>query len=276
MPLLLADSNSLRKPILTDYLSASPRNKIGLSEHVLIEQHKNDPAFTARMAFARTRQYPSQVILLKTVPMFYGVNLNNGRAVRRMIDRQQSKDFAKWYDDVLEADQYPQMMRFLLERQKDSLKVIEDIASEVHFFEPILSNMRSKFSEDERRAIKKRDLTNDKTMDKLMDQMFRLSLSLFKKARIPEHKWPAYIGDAPNYLLFRYAACVVNFFIHYVYVGNLSPDTGKLVNHIMDLQIAAQATYYNGVLTTDKVLLDVFRQTRRMLRHMHAYLPTVS
>lgn len=274
MPLMLVDANYLRSPELLQYLAGGPANRIALSEHVMIEQHKSNPRLTIENSFRQARNFPRQVVILKSIPAFYASRFTTGREVRRMSDAVQSRSFAQWYDDVLNAENHSGMQMHLAARQADSVKEIEHIAGDVKNLLPVFRRIRRDFTNAELSEIRALNLVSAQTQHKLINTMTRISRSLFEVMQISWARQPHDIREAPGFYLFRYAMCIVHLFIRWVHKGNLSENTDKLVNHIMDMQLAAQATFYHGILTNDRTLADVHRQSRWLIGMMRGYRPT--
>jgi hypothetical protein len=83
---------------------------------------------------------------------------------------------------------------------------------------------------------------------------------------VPEHQYPKLNFHAFGYFIFRYAMCMTLLYTRWVHHGNLSDNTDKLVNHVMDMHLAALGTFFGGVLSDDEMLIDVHREARWLLR----------
>ncbi|WP_264611549.1 hypothetical protein [Sphingobium sp. B11D3B] len=248
----------------------SASNQIAISHHVLVEAHKSNPQATLINSFERARAYPDQVLLMRDVIDVYPQRLDTGAKIRAMlIDRGQGPNFPIWYDDVVAAEQGSGMMTFLLNKQAQAKQVIANFAADAHHFDLAFRQMRKEFTPDELREIRARVIKSKSTQGKLIDAIYRISRTMFSRGQVANP--PARYIDAPHYFLFRYAMCVVIFFIRWVKSGNLPQDTDKLVNHIVDLHIAAQATFFHGVLSRDDVVIDVHQQARFLLNMMGAH-----
>ena len=275
LPLYITDSNYLQDPDerLLSYLRASRANRIALSEHVLIEMHKTEPQITVTRSLAQARQYAEQVVLLRGSPHIYGKALRTGTQVRAgMIDTKQSRLFGKWYDDVLVGS--PEIMTHLAEMQVQAVASIADIGSTIDELLPTFQLTRKRFTKEELAEIRSRNLKSRSTQDKLIRVMFDMSNALFNRCNIPEQNRPHLTQDGPHYYLFRYAMCMTMLFTRWVYFGNLSPDRDKQINHVIDMHLCAEATFFDGILSKDKGVDDVHRQSRTLLRLMRGYIST--
>lgn len=266
MPILIADSNFLRKPALREYLAASRSNRIAIAEEVLVEMHKCEPALTVKKNLEIARSYPSQVVVLRGVTRIYGLPITSAAAARRLIDSRQTTGLATWYDDVLVAHESKVMSQFLAAAEKQARAQIDEIAATVQHIQPIFRNMKRRFNKEELAQLRKRLPYNDSTQRKLIDIMYGVSRALFANTNVPEAQYPKLNLHALRYFIFRYAMCMTLLYTRWVQHGNLSDDTDNLVNHVMDMHLAAIGTFFGGVLSDDEMLVDVHREARWLLR----------
>lgn len=266
MPILIADSNFLRKPALREYLACGRSNRIALADEVLVEMHKREPACTVRNSLEVARQFPDQVVVLHGVTGIYGMPICSAADARKLIDHRQTTRFAQWYDDVLQSENDGMMKRVLAGAQERAQAQIDEIAASVKYMQPIFRKMKKRFDANELSQLRKRVPYEKSTQRKLLDMMYDISRGLFLNTNVPREKYPLQNIDAFQYFIFRYAMCMTLLYTRWVYVGNLSDDTDKLVNHVMDMHLAAMATFFGGVLSDDEMLVDVHREARFLLR----------
>jgi hypothetical protein len=266
MPILIADSNFLRKPALREFFAASRSNRIAVSEEVLIEMHKREPTLTVRKNLELARGYPAQVVVLRGVTSIYDLPINSATDARKLIDRRQTKSFAQWYDDVLQADDDCAMSLLLASTEKQAQAQIEEIASTVQHIQPVFRNIKDRFDNEELAQMRKRIPYGEGTQRKLLDIMYGISRALFVNAKVPEHLYPKLNVHAFRYFIFRYAMCMTLLYTRWVHYGNFSEDIDKLVNHVMDMHLAALGTFFGGILSDDEMLVDVHREARWLLR----------
>ena len=263
---MIADSNFLGKPALRVYLSESRSNRIALTEEVLVEMHKDAPADNIRRSLEVARGFPNQVIVLRGVTGIYGMPIHSAADARKLIHQRQTTGFAQWYDDVLQSE-HDQLMRDLLaETQKQAQAQITEIAASVVHIQPIFRDIKKRFNQDELTQMRKRLPYARGTQNKLLDIMYAMSHALFLQSNVSESKFPTLNVHAFRYFIYRYAMCMTLLYTRWVHKGNLSDDSDKLVNHVMDMHIAAQGTFFDGVLSDDKILVDVHKEARFLLR----------
>lgn len=266
MPIVIVDSNFLQKPALSEYLSASRSNKIAVAEEVLVEMHKREPALTVRKNLEVARGYPTQVIILRGVTSIYGLSINSAADARKLIDRRQTTGFAQWYDDVLQASNDCAISRSLANAKKQAQAQTQEIAAKVQHMLPIFRDIKKRFSNEELTQLRKRIPYGASTQCKLLDIMYGISRALFINTNVSEHQYPELKLHAVRYFIFRYAMCMTLLYTRWVHHGNLSEDTAKLVNHVVDMHLAALGTFFGGVVSDDEMLVDVHREARWILR----------
>jgi hypothetical protein len=272
MPIFLVDSNFLEEPKLESYLSQSTSNKIVIPEQVMVELHKGDPVFAIIKGLENARKYPRQVLVGKTLPACYGRAIKTGQQVRELIDYPQSKHFATWYDDIKNNHESPDLQRHLNERRQDSLGVIQHLADGAHEILPALKIIKDRFDKGELKEVRGGKLVNETTQLKLVQAGLDMMQGLFSALGVAKNNRPT-PEQAVHYYLFRYAMCMVALFIKFARAGNLTENTDFLVNTLIDLHIAAEATYFHGILSKDAQVLDAYGKTRQIARAMRGYVP---
>ena len=266
MPILIADSNSFRKPALRIFLSESKSNRIALTEEVLVEMHKTNPACTMKNSLSIARGFPEQIVVLRGVAHIHGLPIHSAATARKMIDKRQTADFANWYDDVSNSPYDKEMAEALNRAQNQAKTHIDEIAASVQHIQPIFRKMSKVFTSDELFQMRKRFAYSYDTQKKLIDLTYEMSKALFKKSNVSINLYPERRMHAFRYFIFRYSMCMVLLYTRWVHYGNLSSNPDKLVNHVTDMHLAALGTFFAGVLSDDKLLVDVHREARFLLR----------
>lgn len=267
MSTLVADSNSLQKPALAllEHLSKSRSNRIALAEEVLVEMHKREPVYIVQKSLEVARDFPDQVVVLHGVTSIYGMPICSAADARKIIDNRQTTSLAQWYDDVLQSERSMKMTGFIAEAQKQAQTRVAEIAAKVAHIQPIFRIMNTRFNANELKQMRSRIPYSDGTQRKLLDVMYEMSRAMFMSTNVPLDQYPKLNVHALRYFIFRYAMCMTLLYTRWVHHGNLSDDTNKLVNHVMDMHLAALGTFFGGVLSKDKMLVDVHREARFLL-----------
>lgn len=274
MPLKIADSNVLQHypTLLTEYLQASRSNKVAIPEEVMIEKHKGNAALSITRSFEQARRHPYQVVLLRSLPSIYGWSICSAAGARHLIDQEQTKHFAAWYDAIVTKSNAPDVKEHLASRSRQAQEQLDEIGKSVEHMLPIFEMLNEDFEPGELTQLRKRKSYGRTTQIKLMEIMYRITRALFRNAGVPEHRQPLLVSDAPHYFIFRYAMCMTLLYTRWVNAGTWSEKRDRLVNDVIDMHIAALGTFYGGVLSMDERLVDVHREARFMLRNIRAFV----
>lgn len=191
--------------------------------------------------------------------------------MRAMIDDKQSRYFPTWYDYIVKADDNPSIMGQLREHQATAINSIDHLGKDIHHLLPTFQYAKKQFNESEIAEIKGGYLQNYSTQAKLFELMDTISGNLFNLVNVPMDKRPVMKADAVHYFLHRYAICITVLFMTWLKQGNLSAATDKLVNHVVDMHVAAEATFFNGIISADKHVKAAYRLSRQLIGLQHGF-----
>lgn len=111
------------------------------------------------------------------------------------------------------------------------------------------------------------------TMGRVFDLLLRSTRDFMVRNQQKGGSEPMKVVDAMSMFGFRYSLCVLLYTLDWVRSGSSrGRQLKKRVNDVIDLQVAAVGTFFNGVLSADKKLQDVSRGARHLLRLWGAYV----
>ena len=120
------------------------------------------------------------------------------------------------------------------------------------------------YTEAELRIIRNGSPFTEGIFDKLVRGVLFLAADLMKKhpqvTRLPDAK------ELPNTDIFRDALCAYLMTLRWISVGgarNTRPE--KIRNDMVDISFAAYATYFDGLLTADKKLGQLYEEAQYLL-----------
>lgn len=273
MSLKIADSNFLRSDDALAYLSASRSNRVALTETVLTEMYKKRPEVTVPRSLQHLARFPKQVIVLKQFPDLYHFPIKSARCARRLFDNGQTKAFPDFIADILDSGDDQLKASALQAGHANALQRMAEIERETVKLPNTFKRITDRFTKDERDQLRKRVPYADQTQRKLLDLVFDISAIMFDGVGLSSQQWPQLRVQAYDYLIFRYALCVVLLYTRWVNHGQqMEVKLPKMVNDINDAHLASVATYFGGVLSSDQKLLDIHREARYLLRLARGYI----
>ena len=270
---LLADSNALRHVGLKAYLAASRNHMMALSDLTLVEMRKSNALSTSRDSLLIASQYLQQVFVLRRTDDMLGENITSGDQVPNLLDYQAGIDLASLCRRLQTFPEPPGLRAEMAEHEANARLVIQRLTEEVVALEPGLVDAAKDFTQAELKQIRTFSGVTETTRRKLLDLLKETTGNFILQNQEPGRRKPMMLKEAMGMFAFRYSLCMLLYYMEWVRVGR---TTGKKltrrVNDVVDMQVAAMATYFNGVLSADENLQIVSNTARGVLRGFGAYV----
>lgn len=270
---LLADSNALRHVGLKAYLAHSRDHAIALSDLTLVEMRKLNALSTSRDSLLIASQYLQQVYVLRRTDEMLGENITCGDQVANLFDYQAGIDLANLCRRLRTFPEPPGLRTEMAEHEANAGLVMQRLTEEVAALEPGLVDAAKHFTQAELKQIRTYNGVTETTRRKLLDLLKQTTGSFILQNHERTKCKPMMLKEAMGMFAFRYSLCMLLYYMEWVRVGR---TTGKKltrrVNDVIDMQVAAAATYFNGVLSADENLQIVSNTARGVLRAFGAYV----
>jgi hypothetical protein len=163
----------------------------------------------------------------------------------------------------------------MAEHEANARLIMSRLADQVAELEPGLVNAARDFTQAELTQIRTVQHIEDSTRRKLLDLLKQTTGSFILQNQDPGRRAPMLLRDAMGLFAFRYSLCMLLYYMEWVRVGRtVGKNLPRRVNDVVDMQIAAMGTFFNGVLSADDNLQIVSNTARRVLRGFGAYVGT--
>lgn len=233
-----------------------------------MEAYKGNTLESIQRSMEILSLHPKQVIVLKGTQKVCGLNGRSAGLQRRMIDKGQTRGFGQYCRLLLAAkggDSSVQRQLLELGREADAhmAKTLADVAD----LPTAMEKITKKYTAAEKRILRTDAPYPEGMIDKIMDGILELSLTMFVDH--PSVKELPDLSEVPNKFIFCSALCVYLLSLRWVSVGSpmkIRPD--RIRNDIIDMNFAAFATYFDGLLTADKKLISIHREANLVLHTM--------
>ena len=265
----VADSNYLQIPELRAYLAKSPSNLVVLTDIIAIEACKTNAAAVLPLSMKVLSEFPRQVLILKESAKILGISGRPAGLTKRMIDFRQTGSFAAFCADMQAANEgdLTQQAR-LSERQRVAASKIDCLTTNSAEMIGHFQDTAAAFSEKELTEIRTRNPYSRTTQEKLMNHVLMFAEMIRRSLNAPK---PRTKTEAINTLIFRYALCLVLLVTRWMgYGAPVKRKPAKIVNDIMDMHLAAYATFFDGVLSNDGNMTSVYGEARFVLSEIGA------
>lgn len=270
---LLVDSNGLRHPGLKAFLAASRNHAIALSDLTLVEMRKSHALSTSRSSLQIAAQFPQQTYVLRRTDEILDRRVSSQDQTSALFDYQETVELIGLCRQLQAIPQPLGLQAHMEQLEANAKLVISRLSDEVASLEAGLVEAAKDFTQAELTQIRTISGVTDGTRRKLLDLLKETTRDFILKNQEPDRRAPMMLRDAIGLFAFRYSLCMLLYYMEWVRVGR---TTGKKltrrVNDVVDMQIAAMGTFFNGVLSADAGLQVISNTARGVLRGFGAYV----
>ncbi len=267
----VVDSNYLQRDELRSFLAASSDNKAVLTDYVAMEAHKGDTLISIFKSMAILCEFPKQVVILKGTMIACGLRGRTGDLREPLVDHDQTDHFPTYCRDLQAAtDGDLAIQREILKHGRVATAQMARVRTDVASMPEVFANMAKSFTPDEISIIRHQTPYTEKMIDTIMRSVMMLAANFFKTH--PEGGWLPTAAELPNTFIYRFSLCAYLLHLDWIAHGSqaaINPE--KLRNDLVDVNFAAFATYFDGLLSADKKLTRIYIQARFMLREIMSW-----
>lgn len=261
---MVVDSNYLRSPQLRDWLSESTKNIVALTDQTELEMVK---AGTLEVILRSTEvlvDFPLQVVLAKDISVASGLRGKRRRMKKRLVDGKRTRAFRKWcaQREAIKSSE----KHYNLEKSHENAKLhMEDVLKGAeNFKEDLAKHAATHYTSEELATIRKGEKWNDAITKKVIDGIMDFALKFYalhpRWQKLPESR------EIPHTFVFRYALCAYLHALHWIHIGGVQDrKQEKLGNDLVDIGFIAYATFFDGLLTNDKLAAAIYKNARYLL-----------
>jgi hypothetical protein len=216
-----------------------------------MEAFKGDAFINIMSAMEILREFPKQVVVLKSTNVIAGLKGRRCGFTRRMIDRGQTWRFPEWCEHLARAAAGDKdLQRQIVENGKDAEAHLKRMRDDQQNYAENLDAMTKTFSEAELKVLRKHEPISDETFGKVQRHVLEMAAFLFTAH--PNFRELPTARELPYTFIFGYAMAGYLIALRWMSVGgakNVKPE--KIRNDIVDGTYAAYATYFQGLLSHD-------------------------
>jgi hypothetical protein len=261
----IIDSNFLRSDELRTYLSRSRRNEVVLNDYAFMEAYKGDTLNSIYHSMEVLVGYPRQVIVLKSTGFVCGLRGRVAGLQRRMIDARQTREFGEFCQALLAAKRGDLSLESqLLDFGRVATVQMDRVLADLGEMPDVIEDMAKTYSDTELKILRKGEPATNEMMIKFIHTVMQVSATLFRNH--PQvNKWPN-AHELPYTFIFRSSLCWILIARRWISVGGAKKvKTENLRNDMVDGFFASYATYFDGLLSFDKKLVELYREASALL-----------
>lgn len=274
--LILVDNNFADREGMRAYLGTARSNRAAVPSTVFEEWFKAESPETPRRIQQIACAYPDQIFVLKHTRDLLHMDGNPAGMLFKLIDRQQTRDFEPYCQTVVNAPMSPELEAHFAMHRTNARAHVDALLPEARKMMRLFETWDREFTPAQIRSLRGivgsgRRLSPE--LQKLtVEKAFKLGGGLFVAHGVDRAKIPSTLAEMANLLAVRYGFMTVALYVHMRSASSMAPTNDKRVlNQLMDLKIAAQATYFDGFMTNEKDLDRIYQIGLGIVRALGGY-----
>lgn len=249
----VVDSNYLQDKELHKYLS-NPKNEIVLCDQVSCEAIGSDMC----KSLETISKYPAQVLILKRTQNLLSISLKSKGLQRRLVCSSDTKNFRELSKKIANTNRRDEGFNFqCIEMKSEAEAELHRIRSGAENMAGSIIKYFSSLSKSEKNLLRAGPPYDSQTLSLIFKNIEEMTVFMFsKKVEFTKSK---YFTEFWNSYLFRSGVCGYFLFQEWFLAGGLKDVKAKtMMNDLLDAQIAAYATYFDGLLSRDKKIQRIY------------------
>lgn len=264
----VVDANFLRDPALSAYLEGDPRNQVVFTDYACMECYKGNAIENIRRSLNIVSKIPGQVIVLKGTRDIIRLQSSGHPTLDDLVDFQQSAEFREFCHDVRAAlDGDMALTSQLLRLGEEANAHFEQMRVDASGTAEAIKEMAQSFSIDQLAELRRRETLSKETGDIIVRNILSLA-ALFFQAHPDVSKLPR-PHELRDTFIFRFALAAQLLVIWWLTYGGIeSVNMDRLMNDVVDMTYVAYATIFDGILSKDRKLLDIYEEANFVLQNV--------
>lgn len=266
----VVDTNYLKNPDLVSYLEESLDNLAVLTDYNGIEAYKESTGLNLYESMEIVSQYPKQIIILTSTIIACGKIPSKKAGLEWLIDNEQTTQFAEFCNDLkrsqkgeLDISDFLTESRF--EAQHQMRRVQEGTERLLVGMNKMRERFELQFSPNEIKELRVTKIWSQDIIDWVWINAKEMTVHSFETHpstyRIPRK------DERVRTFHFRNCLCALSFLINWIIQGSPQGlNQERLRNDIVDINFAAFATFFDGLLTSDKRLKNTYASAMNILQ----------
>lgn len=265
----VVDRNYLQSPDLEVFLRDDAAHRVVLIDFAGIEGYSGNPLKNAPRSLEILKRFPDQVMVSKSTRDV--IQLGNILPHMRfnMVDWGQTRHFPSFCHAVSQAaDGNSRVAEELRELASHAQAHLDFMRDQMPGIVDYIEHFKGIAGIDVMKARRHGAPMPGDAGLRLLDAMHDLALRLFENNQaVPSV--PDTVADARHYFLFRYAVATTLLILRWATDGGaVQAKPEVLRNDVVDLSYVTHATYWDGLLTKDAKMQDIYDETMVLIENV--------
>jgi len=267
----IVDANFLRSPLLEDYFRANASNRVVFSDHVSMECYKGSGLANLSRSLNIVSRYSSQVVVLMSTREIIASQSRSSYTTTppALVDKNQTRAFRRFCEGVRHAvdGRAPDLEGHLLVKSRLANDHFARVLADAEVGSQAIRAITAQFDPTLLKQLRTHAPISSEGAEAITTGILQVAAILFRDHpdvdRMPSGE------RLPGSLVFRYAVAAYVLALRWISDGGIdSVPVKRLSNDLVDVTHVAYATYFDGVLSADRKLNDLYEEADWLLRNV--------
>lgn len=266
----VVDINYLRRPELEGYLTKSTDNRIVLTDFAAMEIYKCNAVKNLIRQLEIVSRYSTRVFVLKGTREIVQLTLGSCKLPEILIDVDQTigfHDFCRLNRTALKGD--TSLREEVISKQIVASQYLEEQKQSHQLLVEGIKGFAKLYNPSHLKELRSGKKLSQGIMENITKHIMLISGLLFKKH--PDINAPPDFQYLKDSFVFRFAVSTYYLSLKWIKDGGIdqvAPE--KLSNDVVDMNYIAYATYFDGLLSLDKKLNEIYGDTIKYLNYFNS------
>lgn len=266
---VVIDTNRLASDELRGFLSLSSDNRAILIDYVTMERFKPNNLTNLDAGLAVLRDFPGQVVALKSTGEVCQLDPGQGAMAEAMINRDETDAFSDFCRYVrLAAEGHVELRRQLEQRVQWAQDQMDVVLRGASTFGAEMAEFTAPFTANELAQLRRNEPMTLAMSQKFFGLINAIVRRGFEIAPVPiTPPDPKFMAD---HFMFRNTLCTAVSMLSFARRGMAERRPDRARNDVVDVLVATYGTYFNGVMSEDARTNELQHVTRQILSQIGA------
>jgi hypothetical protein len=259
---VVVDKNFLERTSLEAFLRDDARNQVLLHDFSAIESFAGNPMKNLSRTLSIVAKFPAQVLILKNSRTLLALGRIEPQFRFDMVDWRQTRSFGAYCQDVRKAESgdAERLARVMAQAQAAN-QHLATMLTIVPLMIELITRLAAETSQELLESRRRDDMPMPREGGtKLLHEIFHIAAAMAHRGNAPGI--PAKLAEAAQHYVFRFATALRLFALRWAENGSdvreVKPE--RLRNDLVDLMYVTCATYWDGFLTRESRMEDLYAE----------------
>lgn len=263
----IIDANFFRDVALIDYLKSSKDNMVVFCDFACMEAYKGNAIKNISKSIEIISNFPDRVIILKGTRDVIKLTLssNNLESLEDLSQIEGFKAFCLCVERAVRGDKV--LASQILMKGKIASDYFDKIRKDTWLVAQGIKQFTKSYEAKQCLVdLKKKEELKLEVIEKIVKDIMLLAVLLFRNH--PDVPFVPQAAQARNSYIFRFATSTYLLNLRWISDGGIdSVSFDRLQNDIIDMHYVTYATFFDGLLTRDNKMEEIYQEVCFILKH---------